>query len=716
MPRTRPIRRPALAVLALALVAPVAQALPSAAATPSAGRGDEIVLVDKTSGPGTTCSRLLRGVIGGEVKEIAASCGTSYFYRPQLSPDGQLIAMESNLAPGGSLNVVDRNGQGARPLTPTPIGFFDGRPAWTPDGARILFTRFDIRGRGTLLTVPSGGGDPTVLSFTGSDADIRDDNRVVYSDLGGRLVTFPLDGGGPPDVLGVQGQQPSWSPDGSEIAYLTGSQLRIISADGSNDRALGAVDEPGEIAPYIAYPRWLPDGESLTFSAGLPETTDSRGRQVEPASEGIFSVDRLGHRAGPVFGQPVRGLQQFEARSDGPAAAPVSGAGAASRFVPVEPIRAYDSRFGQLPATGQKGRLGGGQSVPITLPGAPAGATAAVLNVTVVQPSESTYVTAHPTGSPAPLASNVNVPAAGILPNSVTVKLGPGASVSLFNAVGTTDLVVDVAGYYVPAGTAGPTSTGFAALDPRRVYDSRPAESPQGGPKGALGPGEAVDVPIAGAPGTDVPIDATAVVLNITGVFPSSDTLLRAYPTPATGNGVPLVSNLNLPPGAISANLAVVKIGHLGQVRLRNDLGSTDAVLDIAGYYSSSAPGQFVPIEPQRFLDTRTGAGSAPVTLGQGQFLDLRVGAYRGIPTSATAVAANLTGVSPDRATLLRAYPAGSSAVPTVSNLNLFAGDVRANAAFLVPDSTGRVRLRNDLGGIHVLTDLAGYFVPAGSS
>ena len=111
MPRTRPIRRPALAVLALALVAPVAQALPSAAATPSAVRGDEIVLVDKTSGPGTTCSRLLRGVIGGEVKEIATSCGTSYFYRPQLSPDGQLIAMESNLAPGGSLNVVDRNGQ-----------------------------------------------------------------------------------------------------------------------------------------------------------------------------------------------------------------------------------------------------------------------------------------------------------------------------------------------------------------------------------------------------------------------------------------------------------------------------------------------------------------------------------------------------------------------------------------------------------------------------
>ena len=85
---------------------------------------------------------------------------------------------------------------------------------------------------------------------------------------------------------------------------------------------------------------------------------------------------------------------------------------------------------------------------------------------------------------------------------------------------------------------------------------------------------------------------------------------------------------------------------------------------------------------------------------------------FRGIPASATAVAANLTAVFPTATTLLRAYPTtDGGAVPTVSNLNLPTGQIRANAAYLTPDTTnGRVRLRNDNGTVHTLTDIAGYF------
>ena len=89
--------------------------------------------------------------------------------------------------------------------------------------------------------------------------------------------------------------------------------------------------------------------------------------------------------------------------------------------------------------------------------------------------------------------------------------------------------------------------------------------------------------------------DATAVVLNLTGVAPTLGTLLRAYPTPVSGNAVPTVSNLNQNGGTVVANLAIVPVGAGGQVRLRNENGSVDVIADVAGYFSATATTSFVP-------------------------------------------------------------------------------------------------------------------------
>ena len=628
-----------------------------------------------------------------------------FFPEPELSPDGSMVVFHTALFDAdGGLVVAPTTGGAPRALHATPAGLADLEASWTPDGQSIVFTRysFEVGADPQLMRVAAAGGTPAPLGHVGTSPDVRADGTVVMVGPEDVLTTFPLSGG-PETPLGLVGYGPAWSPDGSEIAYsnVDQTQVRVVRANGTGDRALEASTQIG--GENVEYPQWLPDGESLTY--GTYGSVDSTT---------IYSVDRLGQRSGPLLSGSQGGdTQRYEASVSGPAATLVSGASVASRFVPVTPFRAYDSRPDQLPVTGPKTRVGAGQSVSVVLPGAPVGATAAVLNVTVVSPSASTYVTAYPTGTTPPLASTVNAPAGAVLPNNVTVKLGAGGAVSLFNAVGTADVIVDVAGFYVPA--SDPAGAGFASLTPRRVYDSRPAEQPQGGPKGALGPQSTVDIEIAGAAGTGVPVGATAVVVNLTGVLGSKDTLLRAYPTPASANEqLPLVSNLNLSSSTINANLAVVKIGADGKIRLRNELGSIDAILDVAGYYGPSAPGQFVPLDPVRFLDTRTGTGTAPLPLTAGQSLDLRVAGTRAIPAAATAVAANLTAVVPSAATLLRGYPATGTAVPTVSNLNVDGNEIQANAAYLVPDpTTGRVRLRNDNGTVHVLTDIAGYFTAA---
>ncbi|TAL21178.1 MAG: hypothetical protein EPN99_08055, partial [Frankiales bacterium] len=126
-------------------------------------------------------------------------------------------------------------------------------------------------------------------------------------------------------------------------------------------------------------------------------------------------------------------------------------------------------------------------------------------------------------------------------------------------------------GMLADMGYAIPTLRGarYTAVDPVRLLDTREGI---GAVKAAVGPSSVVDLRVTGANG--VPTDATAVVLNVTGVAPSAATDVRVYPTPVVLSTVPVVSNLNLVRGVTRANLVTVPVGNNGRVRLRNNSGS----------------------------------------------------------------------------------------------------------------------------------------------
>src|SRR5207245_2703186 len=81
--------------------------------------------------------------------------------------------------------------------------------------------------------------------------------------------------------------------------------------------------------------------------------------------------------------------------------------------------------------------VGSGQSIDVQVTGVggvPAtGVAAAILNVTVTQPTANGYLTVYPAGSGRPLASNLNFVAGQTVPNLVEVALGTGGKVSAFN-------------------------------------------------------------------------------------------------------------------------------------------------------------------------------------------------------------------------------------------------------------------------------------------
>jgi hypothetical protein len=81
-----------------------------------------------------------------------------------------------------------------------------------------------------------------------------------------------------------------------------------------------------------------------------------------------------------------------------------------------------------------------------------------------------------------------------------------------------------------------------------------------------------------------------------------------------------------------------------------------------------------------------------------------------GIPTTATAVSANLTVTQPTAAGDLRALPGGLP-MPTVSAINYKVGQTRANNTLVSLGGSGEIAVRCDQasGSVHFILDVTGY-------
>jgi hypothetical protein len=183
-------------------------------------------------------------------------------------------------------------------------------------------------------------------------------------------------------------------------------------------------------------------------------------------------------------------------------------------YHPLTPARLADTR---LDAGGH--HLGPASQLDLDVAGragVPAsGASSVVLNVTGVNPSAETHLTAWPHGVGRPLASNLNLTPGAVVPNQVVVPLGLDGRVSLFNAAGDIDVVVDVTGWFDDGGASGapapPGGVVYHALNPSRVLDTR--EPGQGGALAAGVPRAVVLAGRAGVPASG----AVAVAANLTG-------------------------------------------------------------------------------------------------------------------------------------------------------------------------------------------------------
>lgn len=270
-------------------------------------------------------------------------------------------------------------------------------------------------------------------------------------------------------------------------------------------------------------------------------------------------------------------------------------------------------------------------------------------------------------------------------------------------------LVAVVAGMLVvvppPAAGAAPVVDGpgsgiYYAVSPTRVLDTRTAS---GAP--CIQTAESRFVTVSGSSG--VPLDASAVVVNVTAVGAVADGFVTAFPA---GEDRPATSTLNYRAGQVVANSATVKMGVLGQLAVFANTGCPNVLIDVVGFYSDGSPnlGGYQPLSPVRRLDTRSGATRPCVTgLERGETINTLV-AGGGVPTDATSVTVNVTVVNPTALSFLTLFPAGSSR-PTASTINFTAGEVRANQTTVQLGAGGFLSVFNHDGCVDVIIDVVGF-------
>ena len=207
------------------------------------------------------------------------------------SPDSRWIAYACpwglGISPGPSRIFVIRNDGSERRAVPTGVTTALS-PTWSPDGSQIAFA---------TARVPRGR--------------TRSDTRDPYTEIRSAVYAVGLDGSHR-RLLAREATAPSWSPDGSAIAYQSACHgIGLVSPAGE---VLTPGAEPGVCAAIgpAGAPAWSPDGTQIAIEsqAGLyvVHADGSRLDRVRGADgQQIFDTARPAWAPGV---SPTRSLQQ----------------------------------------------------------------------------------------------------------------------------------------------------------------------------------------------------------------------------------------------------------------------------------------------------------------------------------------------------------------------------------------------------------------------
>jgi len=328
-----------------------------------------------------------------------------------------------------------------------------------------------------------------------------------------------------------------------------------------------AVSAPSAAGYLVAYPAGTsrPGTTNLNYVAN--QTVDAMAI-VPVNSSGAFTIDS-------------QARAQLTADVFGYFTTAATASSTAGRFTALAPTRIMDTRS-HLGA----GKPGPGGTVTVQVTGTggiPAsGVSAVVVNTIVLGPTATGYVSGYPTGIQRPGTATIRFDHGATRSNRAILPIGQDGKISFYNATGTTNIVVDVNGYFGANG-----SYYLARTTATRLLDSRSTARPWSPSANATNNlGVTVDASaylneIGRTPSLTDVAPTTAVWLTLTAVRPTTSGYTTAHPS--TTARYPY-SDLNAAAAKVTNNAAMVLPGTDGNISIYASVAQQVDV-DLDGYF-----------------------------------------------------------------------------------------------------------------------------------
>lgn len=199
---------------------------------------------------GATCLALLIGVSSSSARQVYEP---TYLYdsSPVWSANGTKIAFLRNASGSWTVRTVGLTAGGVDVLGTLPKGA--SYPALSPDWSKVAFT-FE---NGLRIMRVDGSSFRQISVSPLSIHWSRDSRYLAVGSIWAKVVVIDTETGATTEV--TDGRDPAWSPDGSHLAFVSGTDVEIANRDGTGRRVIRAGTQ------WSGQPTWSPEGQRLAF-------------------------------------------------------------------------------------------------------------------------------------------------------------------------------------------------------------------------------------------------------------------------------------------------------------------------------------------------------------------------------------------------------------------------------------------------------------------